>query len=189
MKRVLLIFVALLMVSSAALADAADAAAKPLSVRTFTFKYKDAQKAAAMIKSLVSAEGLMSIQPSTNALVVTDRPENLKTITKALTEFDTPPQTFRLTVRLVGASRVEGPPPKISDDLKDVAPKLAMLRFNAFENLGNADVVGKESDRFQLTGSWEISAYAVAPSEPRATAASVRTSSAWASRPWWRISS
>ncbi len=100
-----------------------------------------------MIKSLVSAEGSMSIQPSTNALVVTDRPENLKSIAKALTEFDAPPQTFRLSVRLIGAAHVEGTPPKVTDDLKDVAPKLAMMsRFNSFENLGNADVVGKEGD-------------------------------------------
>ncbi len=140
-----MIFAALLMLSSAAFADAVDTG-KSLSVRTFTFKYKDAEKAAAMIKSLMSAEGSMSIQPSTNALVVTDRPDNLKTITKALTEFDAPPQSFHLTVRLIGASRVEGTPPRVTDELRDVAPKLAMFRFNSFEDLGNADVEGKEGD-------------------------------------------
>ena len=123
-----------------------DAGAKSLSVHTFTFKYKDADKAAAMIKSLLSAEGSMSIQPSTNALVVTDRADNLKTITKALTEFDVAPQAFRLTVRLVGASRVEGTAPKVADELRDLAPKLAMLRFNALEALGSADVAGREGD-------------------------------------------
>jgi len=146
MKRVLVVFVALLMLSSAAFADDAAAGAKSLSVHTFTFKYKDADKAAAMIKSLLSAEGSMSIQPSTNALVVTDRTDNLKTITKALTEFDVAPQAFRLTVRLVGASRVEGTAPKVADELRDLAPKLAMLRFNALEALGSADVAGREGD-------------------------------------------
>ncbi|HMC20279.1 MAG TPA: secretin N-terminal domain-containing protein [Thermoanaerobaculia bacterium] len=146
MKRVLVVFVALLMLSSAAFADDAAAGAKSLSVHTFTFKYKDADKAAAMIKSLLSAEGSMSIQPSTNALVVTDRADNLKTITKALTEFDVAPQAFRLTVRLVGASRVEGTAPKVADELRDLAPKLAMLRFNALEALGSADVAGREGD-------------------------------------------
>lgn len=146
MKRFLVAFAVLLMLATVAIADDAATGAKSLSVHTFTFKYKDAEKAAAMIKPLLSSEGSMSIQPSTNALVVTDRPENLKGITKALTEFDVAPQAFRLTVRLVGASRVEGAAPKVTDDLRDIAPKLAMLRFNALEDLGNADVAGKEGD-------------------------------------------
>ncbi len=146
MKRVWIVITALLMLSGAAFADDAAAGAKSLTVHAFTFKYKDADKAAAMIKSLLSSEGSMSIQPSTNALVVTDRAENLKTITKALAEFDVAPQAFRLTVRLVGASRVEGTAPKVTDGLRDIAPKLAMLRFNALEDLGAADVAGREGD-------------------------------------------
>ncbi len=146
MKRVLILLAALLMLSGAAVADdAAVDAAKSLTVRTFSFKYKDPEKAVALIKSLVSAEGSMSIQPSTNALVVTDRPENLKSIAKAIADFDAPPQLFRLTVRLIAASRVNAPP-KVSDDLKEIAPKLAMFRFNAFESLGDADFAGKEGD-------------------------------------------
>ena len=73
MKRACILATVLLMLTGAAFADDAAAGAKSLSVHTFTFKYKDAEKAAAMIKSLISAEGTMSIQPSTNALVVTDR--------------------------------------------------------------------------------------------------------------------
>jgi len=150
MKRSLITIAALLMIWSAAFADDA-AEAKTLSVRTFTFKYKDASKAAEIIKPLLSAEGSMSIQPSSNALVVTDRAENLKSVAKALTQFDAPPQAFRLVVRLLGASRVEGSPPKPPDDLKDLAPKLAMFRYNAFESLGNGDVAGREGDPGLLT--------------------------------------
>jgi len=150
MKRVLITLAALLMLSSATFADDA-AEAKTLSVRTFTFKDKDAGKAAEIIKTLLSAEGSMSIQPSSNALVVTDRAENLKSVAKALTQFDAPPQAFRLVVRLLGASRVEGAPPKTPDDLKDLAPKLAMFRYNAFVSLGNGDVAGREGDPGILT--------------------------------------
>ena len=145
MKRTLILATVLLMLTSAAFADDAAAGPKSLSVRTFTFKYKDADKAAAMIKSLMSAEGSMSIQPSTNALVVTDRAENLKAITKTLTEFDMPPQPFRIIVRLVGASRGENAP-RPPDEMRDIAPKLAMLGFNALEDLGGADVTGREGD-------------------------------------------
>src|SRR5262245_9299543 len=99
MKRALILSAALLMLAGVALGDdAAAGAAKSLSVRTFSFKYKDSEKAAAMIKPLLSSEGSMSIQPSTNALVVTDRADNLKTIAKALADFDLPPQPFRLVV-------------------------------------------------------------------------------------------
>jgi hypothetical protein len=145
MKRILIVCAALLMLSGIAIADDATDSARSLTVRTFTFKYKEPDKAAALIKSLVSADGSISIQPSTNALVITDRPENLKAIAKALGDFDAPPQSFRLSVRLIAASRVDAPP-KISDDLKEIAPKLAMMRFNAFENLGDADFAGKEGD-------------------------------------------
>ena len=145
MKRALVLCSVLLMMTSVAFADDAAAGAKSLSVRTFTFKYKDADKAAAMIKPLMSSEGSVSMQASTNALVVTDRPENLKAINKALTEFDLPPQAFRIVVRLVGASRGEGGP-RVKDETKDIAPKLAMLGFNSLEDLGSADVAGREGD-------------------------------------------
>lgn len=124
---------------------AASAAAASLSVHTFTFKYKDANKAADMIKSLLSSDGSMSIQPSTNALVVTDRAENLKAITKALTEFDAAPQAFRVVVRLIAASR-EPRERQVRDEDRDIAPKLNMLGFNALDDLGSADVAGREGD-------------------------------------------
>jgi hypothetical protein len=144
-KRIAILLATLLFCGAAIAASPADAV-KALSVRTFTFKYKDAEKAAAVIKPLVSAEGSMSIQPANNALVVTDRPENLTKISKALTEFDAPAQTFKLSVRLVAAARIDSPAPKVADDLKDVAQKLAMLKYNVFEGVGDANVEGKEGD-------------------------------------------
>lgn len=115
-----------------------------LSVRTFTFKYKDADKAAAIIKPLMSTEGSMSIQPASNALAVTDRADNLKAIAKALAEFDTAAQPFRLSIRIVSAAREATA--HIPDDLKDVAQKVALMHFNAFTREGDANVQGKEGD-------------------------------------------
>jgi len=138
----------LLALSGAAFAEPAAAAAdakQALAVRSFTFKFKQADKAAAAIKPLLSKEGSMSIQPSNNSLVVTDRAENMKAVAKMIGDFDKEPQSFRLYVRIVGASRVEGTP-KIPDDLKDVSRKLAMLPFNSYEAVGEATVQGKEGD-------------------------------------------
>ena len=147
MKRLFCIALTLLLLSVSAFADDAAEVGKSLTVRTFQFKHKQAENAAAAIKSLVSAEGSMSIQPSSNSLVVTDRPENMKSIAALLAKFDTEAQPFRLSVRLVSAGRVAaGEMPRISEELRDVAPKLALLRYNALDNIGGAEVVGKEGE-------------------------------------------
>jgi len=122
---------------------------KALTVRTFQFKYKEADKAMAVIKPMLSAEGSISIQAGSNALVITDRPETLKEIAAALVKFDTAPQLFRLDVRIVSASR-DGAA-KVPDELKDIAPKLALLRFNSVENMGSADMQGREGDPGTVT--------------------------------------
>jgi hypothetical protein len=121
-------------------------------VRTFQFKHKQADKAAAMIKSPLSADGTMSIQPSTNSLVVTDEPDKLKEIAAALTKYDAAPQPFQQTVRLISAAR-GGKSTRFPDELRDIESKLQMLRFDSVESLGSAQVEGKEGDpgRVDLT--------------------------------------
>src|SRR4051812_14438967 len=147
LTRLMMFLVALLVAASAMqAAPPAPDAAKALTVRTFTFKYKDAEKATGVIKALLSPEGTISIQPGTKSLVVTDSADNLKAVAKAVADFDVPPQTFHLSVRLVSAGRVAAEAAKISDELKDVAPKLAMLRYNALESAGQAEFEGKEGD-------------------------------------------
>jgi len=101
LKRILLMISMMAALSGAAIAEppAATAAADtkaPLAVRSFSFKFKQADKAAAAIKPLLSADGSMSIQPSTNSLVVTDRTENMKAVAKMIGDFDKEPQSFRL---------------------------------------------------------------------------------------------
>lgn len=146
MKRILSLMTALLFVAGVAFADAAEDA-KSLTVRTFTFKHKAAEKAATAIKGLVSAEGSMAIQPTANSLVVTDRPENLKRIAAAVDAFDKPAQAFRVSVKLVAASRVPAnEAPRVRDDLKEVAAKMAILRYNSFELVGDATFEGKEGE-------------------------------------------
>lgn len=145
MKRIAVMLMLLVFVTSAAFADAADPG-KSLSVRTFQFKHKQADKAAAMIKPLLTANGSMSIQPATNSLVVTDDPEKLKEITAALAKFDAAPQPFHLTVRLISAGRTGVKGERFPDELKDLESKLALLRYDTVENLGAAEVDGKEGE-------------------------------------------
>lgn len=141
MKRILIVMSALLLFSTSAFAEAADLG-KSLTVRTFQFKHKEANKAAAVIAPLMSAEGSMSIQPAANSLVVTDLPANLKQIASALGEFDKAPQALTLSIRLVNASR--GGDARVDPTLTDVASKLALLRYNVLESIGTTDVAGQE---------------------------------------------
>ncbi|MDQ3284065.1 MAG: hypothetical protein M3Q69_21910 [Acidobacteriota bacterium] len=134
---------ALLLVSATAFADAADMG-RSLTVRTFQFKHKQADKAAVVIKPLMSAEGSMSIQPAANSLVVTDQAENLKKIAAALAQFDAPPQPLQLSIRLVSAARGTASDAHVDPVLSDVASKLALLRYNVLESVGSAQVTGRE---------------------------------------------
>jgi hypothetical protein len=144
MKRLTVLMMVLLLFSATAFADAADVG-KTLTAKTFTFKHKQADKAANVIKGILSAEGSMSIQPAANSLVVTDLPENLKKITAALATFDAPAQALQLSLKLVSASRA--PENRIDPEVPDdVAAKLAVLRYNVLESLGEAIASGKEGE-------------------------------------------
>jgi len=155
MKRIAVTLMFLLLVPAAAFADAADVG-KNLSVRTFQFKHKQADKAAAMIKPLMSGSGTFTVQPGANSLVVTDDPENLKKIAAAIAQFDASPQPFRLSVRLVSAGRSGGDArAKVPENLRDIESKLALLRYDTVDALGSANVDGKEGDN----GSVDLSSY------------------------------
>jgi uncharacterized protein YjdB len=144
MKRLLIALCALLLVTGSALAEPRQPG-QALTVKTFTFKHKEADKAAAAIKSQLSADGSVTIQPSTNALVVTDHAENLKAIAKTLSEFDAAAQPFRLQVRIVAASRQAGAA-RVPKNLDDIKEWLTVLPYQSFDQLGEADVQGKEGE-------------------------------------------
>ena len=150
-KAVALMMFLALAISGAVFADTnADAAEKGLSVRPFQFKHKAADKAAAIIKPLLSPEGTMAIQPASNTLVVTDRADNLKAIAAALAKYDAPASPVHITIRVVSAGRVQGAG-QVPEDLKDVAAKVRILRYNNFENLGSAVIEAQEGQPGMVT--------------------------------------
>jgi hypothetical protein len=146
MKRSLILIFALFLLAAPvfASADAGADVGRTLTAKTFVFKHKQADKAANVIKAMLSAEGSMSIQPTANSLVVTDLPENMKRIASALAAFDAPAQPLQLSIRLVAASR--GDQAKVDPALNDVASKLALLRYNVLENVGAAQASGREGE-------------------------------------------
>jgi len=144
MRRAILITLILIVAAFAGLAQETDG---DVVVQTFKFKFKSAERAAAVISSLISSEGSVSIQPGSNVLVVTDRSSNMDAIADALDRYDLPSREFNLEIRLVAAGRVTGKAPEVPDDLKEIAGKLSgVLRFNAFDKIGAIDVKGQEGD-------------------------------------------
>lgn len=149
MKRITILMTIVLLFAAPAFADAADVG-KTLTAKTFTFKHKQADKAANVIKNILSVDGSMSIQPAANSLVVTDLPENLKKITAALAAFDAPAKALQLEIGLVSASRA--PENRIDPEIpEDVSSKLAVLRYNVLESLGEASASGKEGEPSVVT--------------------------------------
>ncbi|MEO8218133.1 MAG: secretin N-terminal domain-containing protein [Acidobacteriota bacterium] len=117
-----------------------------LSVRSFQLRYKEPEKVAAAVKSLMSNEGSLSIQAGARSLVITDHVENLKNIAGAIEKFDVPARAFRLELKLIFAGRAPTAG-KVPEDLKEIAAKLSgVLRFNTFEEVGGISVIGKEGD-------------------------------------------
>jgi hypothetical protein len=146
-------FLALL---GSAVAVAAPAADEKLTARPFQFKFRDASRAASVIKPLISASGSVSIQPSSNTIVVTDTPAALRGIARAIAEYDAPPKTFTVELRLVAASNTRNPPP-VPEDLREISAKLSgVLRFNRFDKLGEIRAMGREGDPVlaDLNGSY-----------------------------------
>lgn len=144
MKRIVLLVV---IVALAALGASAQQADAKIVVQTFKFKFKTADRAAQVIRPLMSSEGTVAIQPGSNTLVVTDRGANVDRITKAIDDYDVPSRTFKLEMKLVAAGRVQGNPPAVPDDLREVSTKLSgVLRFNSFEKVGELSLAGREGD-------------------------------------------
>ena len=149
MKRITILMTIVLLFAAPAFADAADVG-KTLTAKTFTFKHKQADKAANVIKNILSVDGSMSIQPAANSLVGTDLPDTLKTITVALAAFDAPAKALQLEIGLVSASRA--PENRIDPEIpEDVSSKLAVLRYNVLESLGEASASGKEGEPSVVT--------------------------------------
>jgi len=119
-------------------------AAESVAARSFQLQFRDASRAAVVIKPLITDKGSVSIQPSSNTLVVTDIPERLGEVARILGEYDAPAKTFSIDLKLVSASTSQNPQP-VPPDLKEISSKLGgVLRFNQFEKIGELVTSGRE---------------------------------------------
>lgn len=114
------------------------------SVRVFVLRYKRVEEAALLIRPHLSESASVTLTPKLNAMTVTDREENLKTIAKVIVDFDAPPRGFSFAVKLIRA-RTDAPAGKISQEIGGLGAKLkSMFQFNDYALLDSTVIRGLE---------------------------------------------
>ncbi len=113
-------------------------------VRVFILKHKRVEEAALLIGPRLSESASVTLAQRLNAMTVTDREENLKTIARILAEFDTPPRGFTFAVRLIRA-RADVAAGSISGEIGGLGAKLkSLFQFNDYALIDSAVLQGVE---------------------------------------------
>ncbi len=119
-------------------------AAEEAGVRLFILKHKRVEEAALLIRPHLSEPASVTLTPRLNAMTVTDREENLKTITKLIADFDVPPRGFTFAVKLVRA-RADVPAGSMAQEIGGLGAKLkSMFQFNDYTLIDSAVLRGVE---------------------------------------------
>lgn len=107
-------------------------AADEAAARVFVLKYKRVEEAALLIRPLLSSSASITLAQRLNAMTVTDREENLKSVAKVLAGFDLPPRGFTIAVKLIKA-RADMPEGSMNREIGGLGAKLKTLfQFNDY---------------------------------------------------------
>lgn len=119
-------------------------AAEEPGVRLFVLKYKRVEEAALLIGPHLSPSASVILTQRLNAMTVTDRQENLKTIEKVIGEFDVPPRGFTFAVKLVRA-RADVAAGSMGREIGGLGAKLkSLFQFNDYTLIDSAVLRGVE---------------------------------------------
>jgi hypothetical protein len=155
MKKTLILAAAMAFFAAALPLAGADEAA----VKVFMLKYKRVEEAALLIRPHLSPSASITLTQSLNAMTVTDREENLKTIAKVLASFDLPPRGFSVAVKLVKA-RADVSAGSMSKEISGLGAKLTELfKFNDYVLIDSAVIRGVEGEgvTYRLGDDYQIS--------------------------------
>jgi hypothetical protein len=119
-------------------------ATEEAGVRVFVLKYKRVEEAALLIRPHLSEWASVTLAQRLNAMTVTDREENLKTIARVLADFDAPPRGFTFAIKLVRA-RADVPAGSMAQEIGGLGAKLrSMFQFNDYTLIDSAVLRGVE---------------------------------------------
>ena len=114
------------------------------SVRVFVLKYKRVEEAALLIRPHLSDFASVTLTQKLNAMTVTDREGNLKTIGKLIADFDVPPRGFTFAIKLVRA-RADAPAGTMAREIGGLGARLkSMFQFNDYSLIDSAVMQGVE---------------------------------------------
>ena len=166
-KRIL--FAALVAISfDAFVLRAAEPAARnapqDVSVRVFLLKYRPAAEAALLIRPHLSESASVTLTQRLNAMTVTDREENLRTIAKVIAQFDVPPRGFTFAVKLVRA-RADVPAGTMAQEIGGLGAKLkSLFQFNDYTLIDSAVIQGVEGRAVSYTlGEEYVLSFSIGP--------------------------
>ncbi len=108
-------------------------------LRTFPVHYRPVHEVASLIEPLISPDGSFTIQPKFNLLTVQDEPEVIEKVAKLLAEWDVPPLSYRVRIRVLLGMTVPptpGPPgPLISGIGADLAKVFHYTSYQEVETI------------------------------------------------------
>ncbi len=124
-----------------------------LRTEVFQIRHISLQRVGVLIEPLLSEKGSMIVHAEGSVLIVTDAPEQLRRVQEALIGFDRPPAGVEMVVKLIRASRIEGEEEhmEISDEIREMQPKLDILRYSKYELLDSAILNGVEDEVSSIT--------------------------------------
>lgn len=145
-------------------AAAGKSASDEVSVRVFLLKWKRVEEAALLIRPHLSDAASVTLTQKLNAMTVTDREENLKTIAKVLADFDVPPRGFTFAVKLVRA-RADVPAGSMAQEIGGLGAKLkTMFQFNDYALIDSTILQGAEGKTVSYRlGEEYVLAFAIGP--------------------------
>jgi hypothetical protein len=133
----------------ALLLPASSPGAEELSIKVFQLQYRRVEEAALLIRPHLSDAASVMLTQRLNAMTVTDREENLKTVGKVLADFDVPPRGFTFAVKLVRA-RADVPAGSISQEIGGMGAKLrSLFQFNDYALVDSVVLRGVEGRRVE----------------------------------------
>jgi len=120
-----------------------------LAVKVFVLRHRRVEEAALLIRGQLSDAASVTLTRGLNAMTVTDREENLKTVAKVLAEFDVPPRGYTFAIKLVRA-RADVPAGSISREIGGIGAKLkSLFQFNDYALIDSTVLRGVEGRRVE----------------------------------------
>lgn len=127
------------------LVGAAFAGAAEQEVRVFQLRFRTAVEAVTLVEPLLSDDGSLVLPRGVNALTVRDRPAVLRRIAEALAEWDTPPEIYRIRIRLLLATSPTPVPGRASPLIEGMGAEISkVFGFTSYQEIDTLQVTASD---------------------------------------------